>query len=288
MVLKVGQNKDILVIFHAECPDGFGSAYSAWKKFGDSADYFPAFYDTEPPEVAGKDVYIIDYSYTKEKLSEIKKSARRLTMIDHHKSNEDLLKIADEFVFDINHSASVLSWNFFNPDKDIPKFLLYVEEGDLWSFKLPHSKEVAAFIDDLRRDFHLWDSVISEFENREKRDVFVKKGEDIIREIREFVFEKVSSAREVIFEGYKTLIVNSERYSSEIGNILSKKLPPIGLIWKRENDKISVSLRSDGSVDVAKLAEKYGGGGHKNAAGFVLADENELKRCLKCNFDLLD
>lgn len=39
-----------------------------------------------------------------------------------------------------------------------------------------------------------------------------------------------------------------------------------------------VSLRSDGSVDVSKIAAKYGGGGHASAAGFsVDADLSELK-----------
>jgi phosphoesterase RecJ-like protein len=39
-----------------------------------------------------------------------------------------------------------------------------------------------------------------------------------------------------------------------------------------------VSLRSDGSVDVARIAAAYGGGGHHNAAGFGMAASlNELK-----------
>ncbi len=281
MTSKECQNKDILVIYHAECPDGFGSAYSAWKKFGDKADYLPAFYDTDPPDVSGKNVFIFDYSYSKEKLLEIKKKANRLIMIDHHKSNEELVKTADDFVFDVKHSASVLSWKYFNPDKEVPQFLLYIEEGDLWSFNLPQSKEVAAFIDDVKKDFYLWDEIVSDFEDQDKKEFYIKKGREIVKATEDFVSKKVSSAKEVSFEGYNTLIVNSERYSSEIGNTLSKKLPPIGIIWKKENGKISVSLRSDGTVDVAKLAEKYGGGGHKAAAGFVLKDESELKEMFK-------
>lgn len=276
-----GQNKDILVIYHADCPDGFGSAYSAWKKFGDNAQYYPAFYDTDPPEVSGKKVFIFDYSYTNEKLLDIKKKAERLVMIDHHRSNEELVKNADEYVFDIGHSASVLSWKYFHPDKNVPDFLLYVEEGDLWKFNLPNSKEMAAFIDELPKNFELWDKTISDFEEEDNGAIFVKKGEEMIGRIEKLVSEKVSSAKEVSFEGYKTLIANSERHSSEIGNFMTKKLPPIGIVWKKENGKISVSLRSDGTVDVSKLAERYGGGGHRAAAGFVLADESELKKIFK-------
>ena len=34
-----------------------------------------------------------------------------------------------------------------------------------------------------------------------------------------------------------------------------------------ESDKYKVSFRSRGSIDVSEIAAKYGGGGHKNAAG---------------------
>ena len=33
--------KDIVVIYHAHCQDGFGSAYAAYQKFGDTATYIP-------------------------------------------------------------------------------------------------------------------------------------------------------------------------------------------------------------------------------------------------------
>jgi phosphoesterase RecJ-like protein len=45
-------------------------------------------------------------------------------------------------------------------------------------------------------------------------------------------------------------------------------------LWK-------VSLRSKGDVNVAKIAEMYKGGGHKNAAGFrIKADLKTAKQAL--------
>jgi phosphoesterase RecJ-like protein len=38
---------------------------------------------------------------------------------------------------------------------------------------------------------------------------------------------------------------------------------------------IKVSLRSIGSVDVSKISESFGGGGHKRAAGFFQKAERE-------------
>jgi phosphoesterase RecJ-like protein len=45
------------------------------------------------------------------------------------------------------------------------------------------------------------------------------------------------------------------------------------------NDTIRISLRSKNRVNVARVAEQFGGGGHANAAGFTIAaDFNELSR----------
>ncbi len=269
--------KEILVIYHADCPDGFGSAYSAWKKFGDTADYFPVLHKTEPPDVSGKEVFTLDYCYQREYLNLILKSAKNLTVIDHHKSNEEVIKIVPEHIFDIEHSATVLSWKYFHPEKDIPKMLLYVEENDLWRFTLPKSKEVSMFIKDLKHDFLFWDKTISEFEDDAKREEFIKTGGVLLKKVNDYVSEAISEGKEVYFEGHKTIIVHSDKYSSEIGNAIAKKISPIGIIWKEEGGKIAVSLRSDGSIDVAKIAEKYGGGGHRSASGFILNKKEDIE-----------
>lgn len=39
---------------------------------------------------------------------------------------------------------------------------------------------------------------------------------------------------------------------------------------EKENDEVSVSMRAKGDCDVAKVAAQFGGGGHRNAAGFRL------------------
>ncbi len=42
----------------------------------------------------------------------------------------------------------------------------------------------------------------------------------------------------------------------------------ISALIKEEPDKVSVNLRSRGSVDVSKIAQTFGGGGHARASGF--------------------
>ena len=35
---------DSLILYHADCDDGFGAAYAAWLSLGDSAEYQPVYY----------------------------------------------------------------------------------------------------------------------------------------------------------------------------------------------------------------------------------------------------
>lgn len=54
------------------------------------------------------------------------------------------------------------------------------------------------------------------------------------------------------------------------------------IIRETDDNYYRVSLRSRSAVDVAKIAEAFGGGGHKNAAGFrTKADLKTLKKNLK-------
>lgn len=65
-----------IVIYHADCPDGFGAAFAAWLVFGDSAQYVPARFGEPAPDVRGKEVYILDFSRQKFPFGLAKSSGR--------------------------------------------------------------------------------------------------------------------------------------------------------------------------------------------------------------------
>ncbi len=81
----------------------------------------------------------------------------------------------------------------------------------------------------------------------------------------------VHHAKLVNFEGYECYLVGStSEFKSDIGNRLARLKPPIAIIISAEAEGLRVSLRSDGTVNVANLAQKYGGNGHPAASGFEL------------------
>ena len=119
------------VIYHANCTDGFGAAFSAWKLLGNKAEYYAAKHGDPPPDVTGKSVAILDFSYNNATTKQMIKDAKDLIILDHHKSAVIELHDITCAEFDMNHSGAVLAWNFFHPGKESPKFIRYIEDLSL-------------------------------------------------------------------------------------------------------------------------------------------------------------
>lgn len=264
--------KNIIIIYHGDCSDGFGAAWAAWKKFGDSAEYFGAKHKASPPQgLTDKEIYFVDFVYSEEIMEDLKKKNRKVTAIDHHISAQNTVQKTQDYSFDLNHSGAVLSWKYFHSDKPTPKILEYIEDTDLWKFELPHSKEVFAFLDLFDFSFNVWDKLASDLDDEKKRKHMIESGSLILSYEQKIIGRIISKHAETVkFEGFKVLSVNSLVWASQIGNELVKKMPPLGIVWYQDEDGLKFSLRSDGSVDVSKVAQKFEGGGHKTAAGFLL------------------
>jgi len=97
----------------------------------------------------------------------------------------------------------------------------------------------------------------------------VKKGTLLLLHYRSLCEKLLPNADLVKFEGAKIFAINCPRYfADDIGHTLAAKTRSFSLSWNEFGGIIHVSLRSDGKVDVAKIAKKYGGGGHRQASGF--------------------
>jgi len=262
-------NKNPLIIYHANCHDGFGGAFAAWKKYGDGAEYFPARYGDIPPIIVGRDVIIIDFSYPAETLQKMQAKASSLIVLDHHIGAEADIKSIKNYVYDINYSGAVLAWSYLFPDKPTPKLFLYLEQGDLYKFDLPRTLDIKTYIYALPMDFQLYEKLLEEFEDEKKLETFANKGA-VFSEYRQIILEHIArKAGDVEFEGYRVLAVNApHEFRSDLGNYLATKKPPFGIVWYPEKNDFSFSLRGTGSVNLSEIAKKYGGGGHHNAASF--------------------
>ncbi len=261
--------KPIVILYHANCPDGFGAAWAAWKKFGKRAEYIPVDPETLPEKpLRNRIIYTLDIAFKASVFRKLMKENKRVVTLDHHESRKDDIKAFPQNVFDNDCSGATIAWDYFHPGKKIPLFLRYIEDNDIWRFRLPHTRELNPVVFLLNFNFKDWSRFIRRFEDKKGREEIFKQGGIILGYEEKIIKSVVERATLVKFEGYKTLAANSAILESEIGHLLAKKLPPLGIVWRQKKGYINVSLRSNGKVDVSKIAEKYDGGGHKNAAGF--------------------
>ncbi len=266
--------KNTVVIYHADCRDGFGSAYAAWKKFGEDASYIPQKTGSEtPPEgLIDKEVYILDYSYSKETLQLLLDTNKSVIVIDHHKTAKEAVESFENNIFDNDHSGAVLSWKYFHPDTEVPPLLEYVEDHDLWRFALPENREYNVALGQYDVTFTAWDALIDELKDNDKLINFIAKGALLAKFEDRLVSKLMQYKERVLFEGHEVWAINASRiYRSILGNQLAElnlveEQTPIGIVYYHNNGAVSISLRSIGETDVSEIAQKYGGGGHKNAA----------------------
>ena len=269
--------QSIVIIYHANCPDGFGAAWAAWKKFGKKAIYIPQEHHAPPPEnITGSDVYILDFCFGKDVIRDMLKKVRSLTIIGRHVTAKDIVESVPNHSFAINNSGAVLTWEYLHGSKPygkkIPKLLLYVEDVDIWKFKLKNTREIISALSVYGMDFKVWDKLAKDMERSGVRKGIIDQGRAILKFKQRIIEEMVLGAERVEFEGYESLVSSCPTtIHSELGNALVKKLPPLGIVYRKKGDQLKVSLRSDGTVDVSKIAQKYGGGGHKAAAGFQIS-----------------
>lgn len=270
--------KKTVILYHKHCTDGFSACWAAWKKFGAKAEYIAVAHQTPPPEgLEGKEVYLLDFSYDEETTRQLVAKNERVTGLDHHAMCKPAIKLTKDGVFDNDRSGAVIAWNYFHPKAKVPMLLKYVEDGDLWRFALPKSKEMTEFIRLHKFDLKIWSAMAKELETAEGRKKSIEKGKVLLENELKTVDRLVeSNAQTVTFEGHTVLAVNSPCFRDFIGDALRKKMPPFGIIWDRRREKTVVSLRGNGKTDVAAIAQKYGGGGHKASAGFTLGPDAPL------------
>lgn len=267
--------KDTVILYHAECTDGFSAAWAAWKKFGDDAHYIPMRHDAPTPEgLTDKNIYTLDFVFPEEITKDLIQKNKRVTAIDHHISAKETAMLTHDYLFDNDQSGSVLTWKYFHPNIPVPRLLNYVEDMDLWRFKDPDSRPITMLLTALSTyDFITWDGLARDLEDDSFRHEYIEKGNMIVQFQKRTAETLSENAQLIEITGRETYAANAPHFfANQVGEYLYKKHPPFAIIWSQEKDRISVSLRSDNAVaepfDVSEVAKKFGGGGHESSAGF--------------------
>jgi oligoribonuclease NrnB/cAMP/cGMP phosphodiesterase (DHH superfamily) len=280
--------KSPLCIYHANCADGFGAAWAVRQAFPD-AEFYPGVHGQPAPLVHGRDVILVDFSYPRAILERMAEGPGSVLVLDHHKSAaEDLagLPPADSWgahlhdaslalgnlhaVFDMQRSGAGLTWDFFFPGTRRPMLLNHIEDGDLWRFDLPLTREIQATLFSYPYDFATWDLLMKADLGKLAEDgaALERKHHKDIDELLKVV------TRRMRIGGHEVPVANLPyTLTSDAGHKLAQGEAFAACYWDTPTGRV-FSLRStDEGLDVAVIAAKYKGGGHRTAAGFRVTFE---------------
>lgn len=290
-----------LVIYHDSCADGFGAAFAAWLKLGDDAEYFPCQYgkraeDFDPKLCANRNVYILDFSFPNMIMDSIIILAKSVTWLDHHKTafedwvgefNKGDCMIEEKdglrIVLDDNQSGAMLAWKHFHPGTEVPLFIRHIDDYDRWQFKIEGTKALNKYLwSRTPWSFSQWQIFCNAINSSDH--VYFAEGEAILRAHEQNVASVVKGgARKCMIRvPHKDFPIVRDtmcltglaancppHLQSDVGHELAMQSGTFGLLWCIDKDlKCKCSLRSNGDYDVSAIAKVFGGGGHRNAAGF--------------------
>lgn len=259
-----------LVLYHADCNDGFCAAWVMSLYLKDpEVEFVAVHYGDNPPIVNGRDVYIVDFSYPREVMIDMEAQAASLVVLDHHKSAQADCEGLDFCTFDMDESGASLAWKH----SEISGGVWIVEAcraADLWQWDdYPNARALKYSIDTWPRDFAFWSAQI------EQEERWVTAGEAIQSYAQTLCGAIAENARflPILFAEYDGVrsipIVECPRsLVSETLNLLAEKAPFAIGYHIRANGKFHCDLRSKG-YDVSNVANALGGGGHQKASGFM-------------------
>ena len=296
-----------LCIYHGNCADGFGAAWAVREALGaEHVDFHAGVYQNAPPDVQGRDVIMVDFSYKRPVLDEMVRKARTVLVLDHHETAaEDLAGLPpplqgpynpDEMrwwadanngpplyaLFDTERSGAGLTWDYFHPGRPRPRLIDHIEDRDLWRFKLEGTREIQAALFSYPYDFTVWSALVETVEADPER--LICEGAAIERKHHKDIAELVRVVtRPMKFRapwldgpapadlGFVVVPMANLPYTltSDAGHLLcGDEHPFAGCFWFTPEGWV-FSLRSkEGGADVGEIAKQYGGGGHRHAAGF--------------------
>ena len=262
-----------------------------------SSDFLSINYGQEFPfDIIGKDeqVWIVDFSIEVEDMEKLLKITKDVTWIDHHASSIDKYKDFNQEISGVRYDgiagceltyayihmmthdrgdSGVITHEFLpSMLDDCPMLTRYIGDRDVWKFafgdksKAIHEAFLMAGQPEPSSDW--WTDLLTDDDKIEK-EIYI--GKSLMKHSDMLNSASIKSwGYEAIFEGYTIYVCNSTTRSS---TLFGDKINDYDFVsaYTHDGDQFSVSLYSV-NMDVRFLAEKYGGGGHERACGFVAKD----------------
>lgn len=293
--------KNKVVIYHGNCYDGLTSAWIAWTKLKHTAEYIAGYFGQPLPIFKEPThIYVVDFSYPQKVFEQWIQEGHKITILDHHATAIDSLSnyFEDnkfnrnlECVFDTNRSGAGITWDYFYPDRSIPKLVQYVQDRDLWKFEFGNTSRYIysymqyriEFTDPLSKQFEIMDMTNEALESNSP--IILEKGQQLAESYYKFCRGFAENISVYTCPDWKKTtkiaIITTNKYfgSDTCSYILNQfDFKAAGYFFLESHNTWNWGMRSKDPADVSKLCERYGGGGHPKAAGFIIKDTNPIPK----------
>lgn len=286
-----------VVVYHKNCQDGEAAALCAWRILGDDNVYYYTMQYSDKIDIdkfLNKNVLLLDFSWSKSDLENVRSVANKVMILDHHKTAMEELGDIHGCFFDMDESGASLSWRYFD-DGLMPLFIQFIKDRDIWAWKYRKSSEPMYYglKNICYNSFRFLDRFI---ENEDMLDNLIISGIRVMDRQKEWIKEITKEAKlctmKVGNSKYKVVQLKLEKpkFVSEIGEYLYNTIDVDFVViwfldknsgtngtngtnynvfkWYYGTQKYIMSFRTNKEdVDVSKIAVYFGGGGHQKAAG---------------------
>lgn len=280
--------------FYHRDMDGIASAAIIKLEYPD-CEFFSIDYGEQIPKypTPKETVFVVDFSFPPEEMFAMNRLFD-LIWIDHHytaiekyedykEKNYEKGQIKGLRTTTKGFAGCGLTWKYIKHNLNFPYSVRLLNDYDIWNHSdcntLPFQYGIRSTPNHPDNNFsELWSILLSD-NTTTLIDKIIKQGDSILNFIHEENCQILKTCiQEIEFEGYKCLVANTFRGSSKTFDSVWCDAYDVMIVfqWRKTSFKVSLYSSKD-EVDVGKICQKYGGGGHLHAAGF---------ECKKLPFDI--
>ena len=289
LTMETTNMKNIVVIYHKDCNDGFGAAWAHWhwNTKRTVIDYVPMQYGDKMPSCinAESTIYFLDFCPNEDDLVALLQRVEHVYIIDHHKTAlyvHDLLPYFNNLtaIINVEYSGTMLAWHAFRKgDAEPPLFIKLIQDRDLWKFEYPITRAFHQALLTTVKEFEVWNDLLESSNVQE----LVDRGTSILRYQNTVLKSMQKDITIGSIQGDMVMFSNCIGIlASDMADAIFAEYPKaqIACMYSITGNYVKYSLRNNNSnpkdnwIDVSKIAQSFGGGGHASSAGFSLRLED--------------
>ena len=258
--------------------DGECSAAIVNHHYGSECEFIEMNYDRKfPIDEIKKDelIWIVDFSLQKpEEFDALLKITDNVIWVDHHKTSIEkhpdkvnVTGVRGEGGVD-QPAACELVWNWIFPGINPPEAVLFVSDYDSWTYKFKETKafKLGLDVENTNPKSEIWEML---FDGGLKPYDIALHG-DVINRYRDKFYAGLirGNSFRTKFEGLSGVACNAgPGINSDLFQTAGELDIMLPYYFNGRTFTVSIYTTKE-HIDCSEIAKKYGGGGHKQAAGF--------------------